>query len=121
MGLISSHIIFFQSEKIICLFVVAGLKECKFLFADLILIKMPTFTSLSSRSSFALPPRWSHKTSLRASENLLTDKCCQCNTACVNNEKSPKRIYKCNLCNYVCTWAYDFSLHMRQKHGILKK
>lgn len=54
----------------------------------------------------------------------VTSKCAQCSSNDVNNKNSDKsmkhqrKIFKCSLCTYACSWAYDFSLHMRQKHGI---
>lgn len=31
------------------------------------------------------------------------------------------KYFNCTHCHFVCTWAYDLSLHLRQKHGIHKK
>lgn len=38
-----------------------------------------------------------------------------------SNRRSSSKYFNCNLCSFVCTWAYDLSLHLRQKHGIHKK
>lgn len=34
-------------------------------------------------------------------------------------ERSNK-YFSCHLCSFLCIWAYDLSLHLRQKHGIHK-
>lgn len=31
------------------------------------------------------------------------------------------KYFSCHLCSFICIWAYDLSLHLRQKHGIHKK
>ena len=46
-------------------------------------------------------------------------------TAVIIRNVQPKsrssKLFRCNFCSFVCTWAYDLSLHLRQKHGIHKK
>lgn len=37
------------------------------------------------------------------------------------NHRVASKYFTCNLCSFVCTWAYDLSLHLRQKHGIHRK
>lgn len=37
------------------------------------------------------------------------------------SRRTASKYFNCTLCNFVCTWAYDLSLHLRQKHGVHKK
>lgn len=85
--------------------------------------------SRTSMSSSSPPIQWSQEfsSSLLLSSSprncdQVTSKCAQCsNDNNKNSDKSMKhqrKIFKCSICSYACSWAYDFSLHLRQKHGI---
>lgn len=37
------------------------------------------------------------------------------------NNTTMNNIFNCTLCCFVCTWKYDLKLHLKQKHGIIKK
>uniref|UniRef100_A0A182J7A8 Uncharacterized protein n=1 Tax=Anopheles atroparvus TaxID=41427 RepID=A0A182J7A8_ANOAO len=40
--------------------------------------------------------------------------------ALVVNSDGSKR-FRCEYCSFYCSWRYDLKLHLKQKHGILKK
>lgn len=37
------------------------------------------------------------------------------------NHGTMNNIFNCTLCGFACTWKYDLKIHLKQKHGIIKK